>query len=149
MSQRELVEFADKVSQIMPVLLRSFAKHQANELYKGKITFPQFLVLDCLYREKQARMNSLAAFMHVSTAAMTGLVERLVRDGYCVRRYEPSDRRIINIRLSEKGEAMVMRINEQRRRMVIDIFGQISLKDREEYLMILQQVKDILVKKGQ
>jgi len=130
----------------MPVVIQGFARRQANELYKGKITLPQFLILDFLSQRGESRMTDTAHFMHVTTAAMTGIVDRLVRDNYAIRVYEPKDRRIIKIKLTHQGSDLVKKINAQRRRMVIEVFGSISRADREEYLRILMQIKEILTK---
>lgn len=144
MPQVSLLEFVDKMKEIIPIILREFARRQVNELYKGKITLPQFLILELLHREKESRMSDLAHFMRVTTAATTGIVERLVRDGYVVRVYEPQDRRIIKARLTAAGNGLVNKVNEQRRKMLIKIFGKLSGKDRGDYLRILMQIKDIL-----
>ena len=89
-------------------------------------------------------MTDIAHFMQVTTAAMTGIVARLVRDGYVVRIYVPKDRRIIKIRLTAKASALVKKINQQRRKALINVFGNISADDRKNYLRILMQIKDIL-----
>lgn len=139
-----LAEFADNMNEIMPAVMKEFARRQANELYKGRITLPQFFILEFLSREQEATMTRLAQLMHVTTAAMTGIVDRLVRDGYAVRAHEPEDRRIIKVKLTAPGNALVRRISEQRRKMVIRIFGRISTQDRQEYFRILTQIKNIL-----
>lgn len=148
MLQNSLLEFANKMNEVMPVVIKDFARRQANELYKGKITLPQFLILDFLSRQGESKMTEMAHFMQVTTAAMTGIVERLVRDGYVVRVYDPEDRRIVKVKLTAKGNELVRKINEQRRKMVIKIFGNISEVDRQDYLRILIQIKDILAKEN-
>ena len=145
MSQLSIYEFADKLNEVMPVLMREFVRRQVNELYKGKITLPQFLILDFLHHQGESRMTDLASFMHVTTAAMTGIGERLVKGGYAVRTYEPQDRRIIKVGLTIKGNELVKKVNHQRREMVLKIFGKISESDRQDYLRILMQIKDILI----
>ncbi len=145
MCEISLLEFADKMNEVMPVVLREFARRQADELYKGKIPIQQFLILEFLHREGESKMTRLAQVMKVTTAAMTGIVERLVRDGYCLRLNEPNDRRIIKIELTQRGADLVKKISQQRRRMLIKIFGKISEPDRKDYLRILMQIRDILL----
>lgn len=145
MSQSSLSAFADQINEVMPVMIKEFARRQANELYKGKITLPQFLVLDFLSRQAESKMTALARFMNVTTAAMTGIVDRLVRDGYIVRAGAPEDRRIIRVKLTAKGADLVKKINRERRQMVIEVFGQISQRERQEYLKILLHIRDILI----
>ena len=144
MVQDSLLEFADKMNQVMPVIIKEFAKRQANELYKGKITFPQFLISEFLSSHTDSKMTDIAHFMGVSTAAATGIVERLVKYGYVLREFDPKDRRIIKIKLTAKGAELVKKINQQRREMIIKIFGKISEMDRQDYLRILTQIKNIL-----
>jgi DNA-binding MarR family transcriptional regulator len=139
-----IVEFAQKMDQIMPEIMKGFVRRQHNDVYKGKITFPQLLILELLNRQGASKMTDLAKFMKVTTAASTGIVQRLVLLGYVQREYDQSDRRIIRIKLSVKGAGFLKKINQQRTQSVIRIFSQISEDDRKEYLRILMQVKDIL-----
>ena len=144
MLQNSLLEFADKMNEIMPGIIQGFARRQADELYKGKITLPQFLILDFLSQQGESKMTDMAHFMHVTTAAMTGIVDRLVRDDYVTRVYDPRDMRVIKIKLTSHGNKLVKKINEQRRSMIIKIFGSISEADRQDYLRILMQIRDVL-----
>jgi DNA-binding MarR family transcriptional regulator len=148
MQQLCLTEFADKMSDIMPVIMKEFARRETNELCKGKITIPQFLILDFLHREGESTMTKLAHLMRVTTAAMTGIVDRLVRDRYVVRAFDPNDRRIIKVKLTTSGNTLVRNITEQKHKMIIRIFGKISMQDRQEYLRILMQIKDILTEEN-
>lgn len=147
MSQASISEFADKLNQIIPVIAQEFTKRQSNELFRGKITLPQFLILNILEKEGECRMTDIAGFLDVSTAAATGLVDRLVKYVYVERVFDPNDRRIIRIRLTRKGEVLVKKITLERRQMIMDIFGKISEKERGDYLRILTKIQEILNKK--
>lgn len=137
--------FALKLNEIMPVIVKEFTARLTKELHKNKITLPQFLVLEFLSRGNGSKMTELANFMNVTTAAMTGIVDRLVRDGYLKRKPDCNDRRIIKVTLTDEGGSIVKKINERKRQMFIKIFGRISEEDRERYLTILKQIKDVLI----
>lgn len=141
-----ITDFAQKMNQIMPEIMKGFARRQSNDVYKGKITLPQLLILEQLNRQGASKMTDLAKYMQVSTAATTGIVQRLVLLGYVQREYDSNDRRIIRIKLNIKGTELLKKISQQRTQSVTRIFGQISEDDRGEYLRILMQVKDILDK---
>lgn len=147
MPQISLSEFADRLHDILPVVMREFFKRQADEISKGKITLPQFVTLDLLIRCGESRMKDLAGSMDVTTAAMTGIVDRLVRDGYAERVYDSRDRRIIKAKLTSKGGTVVKKIYHTRREMILDVFGRISQDDREDYLRVLTRIKEILTQK--
>lgn len=139
-----IADFAQKMNQIIPEIMKGFVHRQDNDVYKGKITLPQLLILELLSRQGASKMTELAKHMKVSTAASTGIVQRLVLLGYVQREYDSSDRRIVRIKLTPKGTELLKKISQQRTQSVIKIFGQISENDRGEYLRILMQVKDIL-----
>ena len=142
-----ITEFADRINDVVPVMIKEFSRRNVAELYKGKITLPQFLILGFLHNNGDSKMCGIAKFMSVSTAAMTGMVDRLEKYGYVKREPETQDRRIINVSLTHKGLELVKKINHERRSMIIDVFGKVSEQDRSDYLRVLMKIKEILTDK--
>ena len=139
-------DFSIRIHQLMPEISRGFARLQSNEVYKGKITLPQLLVMELINKEGPVKMTVLACSMKVTTAAMTGIIQRLVRQRYAQRNYDKSDRRTIRIALTFKGVELLKRINEQRTQVVSSVFRQLSEYDRADYLRVMGKVKEILEK---
>ncbi len=142
-------EFADRLSGVMSVVIREFAKRQTNELNKGKINVPQFLILNHLLHNNESNMKELSKVINLTCAAATGIVDRLVISNYVRRNFNPDDRRVIKIKITPKGKALINRIDEQRKQAVISLFQRVSEPDRKEYLRILTQIRDALKKEGQ
>jgi DNA-binding MarR family transcriptional regulator len=138
MTNSALMEFADKVIEIS----RDFMKYYAEEAYKVKLTLSQIAILDILSRNKESNMSDMARSTNVTTAAMTGIIDRLVRDGYVVRASDPNDRRVIKIRLSGKGRAAVKSSLENKKRIITKTFGVLQQRERDEYLKILTRIKE-------
>ncbi len=136
--------FVDKLNEIIPLMMKELSHRQTNELYKGKITLPQFIVMSFLDRKGPLNMTELARYMDITTAGMTGIINRLVKGGYAVRRPYPKDRRVIYIHETPKGAALTRKVSAERREMIIDVFGKISEKEREDYLNILTHVLETL-----
>jgi DNA-binding MarR family transcriptional regulator len=141
-----LPEFADRLSEIFPVIMKELGRRREDEIYKGKITIQQFILLGYLAREDQAKMTELAEFMDVTLPAMTGIVTRLIRAGFAKRHRHHKDRRVVLVEITPKGRALVKRVLRVRRQLVLDIFGQVSEKDREDYLRVLTNVRDTLLR---
>lgn len=138
MGDKQLLEFADNVMDIS----REFMKLYAEEMCNIKLTLSQLTILDILSRAKESNMSDLARSMKVTTAAMTGIIDRLVRDGYVTRIDDPDDRRVIKIKLTAKGSNAVKSMCEQKKRMITRMFGALSQGERDEYLKILTRVRD-------
>jgi len=141
-----LEEFADRLSEIFPVFMKEFLKYQISEVYRGKITPVQFVALNFLDKQGESKMTDIAQSMDVTMATMTGVIERLVRDDYVQRLNDPADRRIVKVRLTTKGHSLIKKIHQTRRKMIIHIFSKIGQKDRGNYLRILTNIKEILLK---
>ncbi|MCM8792351.1 MAG: MarR family transcriptional regulator [Candidatus Omnitrophica bacterium] len=147
MGQYSLSEFIDKINQIMPVIAREFIRRQAKDLSKEELTFSQFMVLTLLNTEGKMRMKDLADSLKVTTANVTGIVERLIKQKLVERLFDSKDRRVIYINLSPKGRMLIGRIEQNRRRVLTKIFGGLSESERQHYLRILTRIKDIILGK--
>jgi DNA-binding MarR family transcriptional regulator len=143
MERLSLHAFADRLNEIMPLIMKGFFRKQASPLV-GTLSPAQFLLLNYLQGQGESTMTAVARHLEVTTAAVTGLVERLVRDGYVQRLSDPRDRRIIKVRLSAKGSSLLTKLTEQKRAVILKVFSRISERDRREYLRIVTQVRDII-----
>jgi len=139
--------FINELNKLMPKILKEFIHRDINELYMGKVTLVQLLILNFLKENPLSSMSDLASYLKVSTPAMTGLVERLVKAGYVLRIDDPKDRRIIRVKLTLKGSSLVEKINQKRSQMLKEIFSKISPKERQDYLGVLKHILAILTEK--
>lgn len=140
MSPYSLEGFADKLNEIIPHMMKEMFHRQTNELYKGNITLSQFLAMSFLNKKGPSNMTELAHYMDITTAGMTGIISRLVAGRYARRVSDPKDRRIIIVQLTPRGVALTRKVNDERRQIIIDVFGKISEKEREDYLNIISHV---------
>lgn len=136
--------FGQRMIALLPQMIRGFARRESNYLSRGKITLPQLWVLEHLSRAEETPMNALARFLGISRPAATGLVDRLIAQGLVSRGDDPQDRRVVRVALSAKGRKVLANIWEQKRRMLVDVFGRISPADRAQYLATLERVVMIL-----
>ena len=136
--------FGQRFIELLPTVIRGFARRESNYLSRGKITLPQFGVLELLSRHRQLPMNELARELGVSRPAATGLVDRLLAQGLVGRRGDTQDRRVIQAALTARGKRVLANIWSQKRRMVQQVFGRIPPTNRAQYLSIFEQVAKIL-----
>lgn len=69
------------------------------------ITLPRFDVMAALARNSEGlRMSELSSVLRVSNGNVTGIVDRLVDDGYAKREAVPGDRRASRVHLTRAGK---------------------------------------------
>ena len=86
---------------------RSCILRLSPELTKGKVSFPQFFLLAYLAEEECLSMTNIAKMMGHSTAAATGMVDKLQELGHLKRYTAAADRRKIMVRITEQGRSLV------------------------------------------
>jgi len=70
------------------------------------LTTTQFFLLTALYEEDGIPITALAQKVALDKATLTGLLDRLERDGLIRRESNPEDRRTIKIHLTAKAEGL-------------------------------------------
>lgn len=89
---------------------RSCILRLSANLNRDKISYPQFFLLAYLAEEDCLSMSSIAKMMGHSTAAATGMVDKLQELGYISRATAAADRRKIMVRITKAGCALVERM---------------------------------------
>ncbi len=142
---KSLKEFTREMSELMPRFVRVFLSRQSGLMKKSAdITMSQIAVLHLLRDIPRCKMSTIAKFLNVTTSAATGTVDRMVRSGLLKRVREAGDRRIINIKLTAKGEKTIDMIFKERQKMMRDIFRHFDPKDREVYLNTVKKIYEVL-----
>lgn len=144
MPNAALINFADDVSRMLSDIMRTFLKQQTKEVVEGRISLPQVFVLDVLKDKAAMRMGELAAHLSVSMAAVTGIVDKLVKNGFVVRGERAGDRRVVNISITASGKKVIEKHNHTRHKAIIGMFGHLSGADRNKYRQILTKIHEHL-----
>ena len=109
-----------RLADIIMMMQRSFVQHLSEELSRGQVSFPQFFLLGHIALHDALSMTEVAEKMSHTTAAATGLVDRLENLGYVERMHDEDDRRKVLVKITPKGTALVGRLRQ-------DIVGKLSL----------------------
>lgn len=105
-------------------------------------TLPQFDVLSALYSNaKGMRMGALSDALMVSNGNVTGIVERLVEQGYVVRAPVEGDRRATLVRLTRKGRESFERMAAHHRAWVSEALGGLDDGDASELVELLKAAR--------
>lgn len=97
----------NRLADFVLMTQRSCILNLSSELSKGKLSFPQFFLLTYLSSEDYLTMSSIAKKMGHSTAAATGLVDRLEKLSFVERVHAAEDRRKIMVRITARGAEVV------------------------------------------
>ena len=99
--------------------MRHVAESHAPEFLGVDITMSQAKALYLLSVRPGATMSSIAAELGVGASAVSGLVDRLVAQGYVERKEDPGDRRQQLVTITTAGTATLDRMREMRAKVTL------------------------------
>ena len=138
---------AQRLTDIIMTLQRKFVLGLSKELDQGRISFPQFFLLMQIVQHKHMTMTQVAECMDHSTAAATGLVDRLEKFRYIQRMVSPDDRRKVLVSITEAGRKTVESTRRKIMRGLGQFISQLTAKEQEDWLGIHEKLLAYYIKK--
>jgi len=96
--------FKDCICFKLGALSRKITRTYKDSLASIGLTHGQFFMLIALYEENGLLPSQLADKVSLDRPTTTGLLERLERDGWIERRFDPKNRRIVRVHLTPKAQ---------------------------------------------
>ena len=137
---------AERLADIFTTLQRSFILALSKELGRGNVSFPQYCLLTFLSMQKHLTMTEIARRMGHTTAAATGLVDRLERLGHAKRSHAKDDRRKILVNITASGTALVGEVHEDMTKNLLKIMAILDSDEQKMWVRIYDKVIGFCVK---
>ncbi len=130
--ERALVAYAHAVRIIDPVRFQLWAE-------RG-LTMPQARVMFTLIEHGERTAGELAEEVSVSPPTITGITDRLVKQGLVERREDPRDRRIVVLGLTDEGRKLTLEIAEKSRVYMGEVFDSLTSERLAEICSALEDL---------
>jgi DNA-binding MarR family transcriptional regulator len=143
---REIEEFGDQLRN-----WRNFFTDFFNRVIKDTGTIDgfyfsisQFKTMAAFREDREYRMSELSKNASVTMPSMTEMVDNLERAGIAERIRDSQDRRVIKVRLTEKGKRLRKQFMDKRRHELKNILSNLSRDDRAELKYALAKAYTVL-----
>lgn len=113
----------------------------AGALGEAGLTFPQWMLLKALSRRGRMTAREVAEALDCTPANATGIIDRLERDGLAARSRSDEDRRVVYVRLTERGHRKVEEVVGLAPRAVEDMFEGWTARDFDEFRAALGKLR--------
>ena len=117
---------AGRLADFIMFTQRSFLLNLSKELNKGNVSYAQFFLLGYLAKEDYLTMTHISKKMGHSTAAATGLVDRLEKLGYVQRLHASDDRRKVMVQITRKGIDLVDKMREDIIENLVEVMAEMD-----------------------
>ncbi len=106
------------------------------------LTGPQVTAVKMLESLGDLSLSALSERMSAKNSTVTGIVDRMERDGLVQRVRSESDRRVVLIRLTEEGAALAAKIPLESMQIFTTALASLTAGEREELTRLLLKVTD-------
>ncbi|MCX8129660.1 MAG: MarR family transcriptional regulator [Clostridia bacterium] len=101
-----------------------------------------------IHRQGEIIMSQVADYINVPMSTATGIVERLVKNGYILRERSETDRRIVTIKLTPKGEELITRFKDTVMQYINEINSSLTGEEKQLLLKVFAKFVKVLESKN-
>ena len=145
-------EFHNEIDVVMRVMRHAQAAVRSRfiqEVVPNRLTIVQFNALQHLHwygRDTGMSVSELGEHLGLAHNTTSGLVSRLERHGWVIRRKCDKDRRRARIQLTPQSEELFRKGVEHAADFWHSTFGQLSTQERENLIESLKRLKQVMAK---
>ncbi|MGO8997269.1 MAG: MarR family winged helix-turn-helix transcriptional regulator [Polyangiaceae bacterium] len=107
---------------------------------RAELTGPQLTVVKILETVGDLSLSDLSDRIRAQNSTVTGIVDRMEREGLVVRERSTEDKRVVNIRLTEKGERIAREIPVEPMEIFRGALAGLTATEMRDLLRILTKV---------
>jgi DNA-binding MarR family transcriptional regulator len=120
--------------------LHSLRDPLASACERMDLTAPQIHALLWLGQDGTLTMGELARRLGITEKTVTGVVDRLEREGHVQRERSPEDRRVVRCRLTASGARMSRRLDRTVEQQLGRMLERLDATDRRALFRILEKL---------
>ena len=122
-------------------ILEIEAKSLITEEFKD-ITYNDMHIIEAVGIDEPRNMKTVAKLMSVTTGTLTKAMDALCEKGYVVRERSTKDKRVIKLRLTDKGKSAYYHHEQFHRQMIKNIASEMSEQETEVLIYALAKMVD-------
>jgi len=104
------------------------------------LTGPQLAVVKMLEPVARISLSELSAQIRARNSTVTGIIDRMEREGLVARKRSEADRRVVNIELTDKGRGLAQEIRIEPVQIFRRVLEELPSRERAELLRILTKL---------
>ena len=136
----------DKKLEQFNKIMQSLHKHKQSVKEICNIQHSEFPVLKLLSRskEKPVTISEISEKIQISKPAVSQIINALEDKGFVNRVYTKTDRRVVYVEITEKGNEAIEQAVKKRNESVNELLKKLGEEDAETFLRLLEKISNIL-----
>jgi len=140
-----MIKKGQNAEELIPLILgavRALHSHlkKNHGLDFSRISPLKIQTLGFIKKQKNPLMKEVADFLAVTPPSATSLIESLAKDKLIIRRFDPKDRRVVHLKITDKGNHI---LNKGFKEMVChmkEVFTCLTEEERKQLVGIYRKI---------
>jgi DNA-binding MarR family transcriptional regulator len=136
-------EIKSDVDQVLEAIIYLYTESRriTKELAKrADLTGPQLTVVKLLEQIGDLSLSSLSEKIRAQNSTVTGIIDRMEREGLVTRERSKEDRRVVYIKLTDKGRELAREIPVEPMEIFRSALETLSAQDMKDLMRIMTKV---------
>jgi DNA-binding MarR family transcriptional regulator len=136
-------EIKPEVDQVLEAILYLYTESRrlTKELARrAELTGPQLTVIKMLQAVGDLSLSELSERIRAQNSTVTGIIDRMERESLVVRSRSTEDRRVVHIKLTEKGARIAREIDVEPMEVLRDALAGLSPGESRDLMRILTKI---------
>jgi MarR family transcriptional regulator, organic hydroperoxide resistance regulator len=125
----EKTNLIEQIIEHYRMVNRVFTQYDPDSWMGISLSIAQVKSLFFIANEEEVNFRKLASAMNVTPSNVTGVVDRLVEKGLVTRTENPADRRMLMIKLTDKGQTLITSLRESRTNQISSVLNRMTSED--------------------
>jgi DNA-binding MarR family transcriptional regulator len=134
-----IVELSNYFRTIVAHLTKEWNKRMVDNL-----NFTQTKMLSLLDANGPMKASRLAEELCMTSGALTGIADKLIASDHIVRERDENDRRVVYVRITEKGRRALKEVRVRQKETLSLVFQNLSPEDEAHLRRIFKKVMSAL-----
>ncbi|SHM83146.1 MarR family winged helix-turn-helix transcriptional regulator [Mucilaginibacter sp. OK098] len=131
MNDNNDIQFASDLRNVITRLIKKLRKESPTG---SQLSLTERSTMALLYQNKEMLPSELAAAEMITNQSMSQVLNHLSELGYIIRRASTTDKRKVNISLSEHGESTLLQFRHERDEWLANAIAKACAPDEQEVL---------------
>ncbi|MGO5010714.1 MarR family winged helix-turn-helix transcriptional regulator [Niallia sp. Sow4_A1] len=122
----------------------TFIKNLTSDFNKNSndLNITQYKLLFHLEKEGAQNVSDLAKSVHITNAAVTTITDQLLADDYITKDRSKTDRRVVNITITDKGRKIVNNMKKEQQYKMKEHFRKLTEEDIQHLKRIFKLLNE-------
>lgn len=135
----------DTLNELLVKLFKDLLEIESRSLITEEfsdITCNDMHIIEAVGIEEPRNMKTVASLMSVTTGTLTKAIESLSEKGYVTRKRSTEDKRVVMIRLTDRGRRVYYHHEQFHRQMIKNIAAEMNQQEAEVLIYALAKLVD-------